>query len=200
MAAGGGGWRRVAAGGGGRRWEAVTRYLPDVRTVALTLACLLVSSVSPGVSRSCRAEESGAPGPDPAQQYRAQSKSGALAMTLEALCPLAGAGVLYGGDTEKAVVLGGLSAVAIGAGAGAIFALVHLGGQHPGGTERVLLDVEQGSAAALLAGAVVSYAILRISGLVLARRTVASFNAALQEQLGIPPPSRWCRSTPSPRA
>jgi predicted nucleic acid-binding protein len=95
--------------------------------------------------------------------------------------------VLYAGDTDKALVLGGLSLLAIGAGVGSGFALVYLGNQHPSGAERVLLDTEQGTAVGVLVVAAVSYVILRVSGLVLAPRTVAAFNAELQERLGIPP-------------
>ena len=156
-----------------------------MRTAAVTLVCLLLLSLS----RRCLAEgvPQSPPPPDPRQQYALRDKSPALALTLELICPLAGAGVLYARDTDKALVLGGLSILALGAGAGSAYALLHFGNQHPTGTDRVILDVEQGAAVTVLVGAVVSYLILRISGLVLAPRAVAAFNADLQQQLGIPP-------------
>jgi len=120
-------------------------------------------------------------------RYDQQKKSAPLALTLEALCPIAGAGGLYAGDQEKATVLAIVSAAAAAAGVGSAFWLVHLDGEHAGGGSRVALDVEQGTAISLLATAAVVYLVARISGLVLASEATASFNLDLQRRLGVPP-------------
>ena len=147
-----------------------------VRTVAFVLACLLLGSRSSAQSA-----------PTPQEQYTQQQKSPALALTLEALCPIAGAGALYAKDTDRAVVLGILSVVALGTAAGSAFALLHFDDQRSSGADRAINDVERYGALTLLISAVVSYAVLRISGLVLAPQAVSSFNLKLHDELGVPP-------------
>jgi hypothetical protein len=51
----------------------------------------------------------------------------------------------------------------------------------------VLVDAEQSGTVLVLVGAVVSYAVLRVSGLALAPEAVRGFNAELQQRLGVPP-------------
>jgi len=53
-------------------------------------------------------------GPTPEALYQQQKKSVALAVTLEALCPIAGAGALYAGDGDKGTLLAILSTASAG--------------------------------------------------------------------------------------
>jgi hypothetical protein len=147
-----------------------------VRTIAVVLSCLLLAS--PALAQSA---------PTPQERYERQKKSAALALTLEALCPLAGAGALYARDTDKAAVLGILSLVALGAAAGSVLALVHLDNERGGGVDRAFGDAERAGAVTLLITAAVSYVVLRISGLALAPQASSSFNLKLRDQLGVPP-------------
>jgi hypothetical protein len=145
-----------------------------------------------GLSASARAQTAPAPGAQTApfsaaQRYEAQKKSTALAVTLEALSPIAGVGAFYAQDTDRGTLLAILSAVAAGAGVGSAFWLVHLDGQHPTGGDRVYQDVEQGMAISVLATAAVVYVVARISGLVLAPEATAAFNEDLRQRLGVPP-------------
>jgi hypothetical protein len=121
------------------------------------------------------------------QRYEAQKKSTALAVTLEALSPIAGVGAFYAHDPDRATLLAVVSAVAAAAGVGSAFWLVHLDGQHPTGGDRVFQDVEQSAAISVLATAAVVYVVARISGLVLAPEATAAFNEDLRRQLGVPP-------------
>jgi hypothetical protein len=157
-----------------------------VRTLALLL-CLLF------VSKRCAAQGAPAAPADEQKekQYQQQKKSGALAVTLEALCPIAGLGVAYAGDPSKALVLAILSAVTGGAATGAAFELIHLNGQHPTGGDRAVLDVEQGASWTVLVIAGVVYVVSRISGLTLAPETTEAFNLDLRGRLGLPSNDRW---------
>ena len=145
----------------------------------LTLVCLLA------LTSRARAQ---APSPSE-QQYEHQKKSLALAMTLEAICPIAGASALYiGGDGDRATFLAVLSGVSGVAGTAAGFWLVDLDGKHASGFDRAVQDVEQGTAITVLVVAGVVYIISRISGLQLAAEATATHNEQLRERLGAPPP------------
>jgi hypothetical protein len=152
-----------------------------VRTFA-ALACLLA------LSSSARAQTGPAAPAAPEQAYAAQNKSAALAITLEALSPIAGAGAFYAHDPDDGLALAITSAVAAGAGVGAVFWLIHLDHQQEAGFNRAVQDVEQGAAISLLATAAVVYVITRISGLALAPQATDRFNADLRQGLGLPPP------------
>ena len=88
----------------------------------------------------------------------------ALAVTLEALSPIAGMGGFYAHDTDRATFLAIMSGLAAGAGIGSAFWLIHLDGQHPTGVDRVFQDAEQGAAITVLATAAIVYLVARISG------------------------------------
>ena len=122
-----------------------------------------------------------------AESYAAQKKSVALAVTLEALSPIAGMGAFYAHDTERATVLAIVSAVAAGAGVGSAFWLIHLDGQHPTGLDRAFQDTEQGTAITVLVTAAIVYVVARISGLVMAPEATADFNDNLRQGLRLPP-------------
>ena len=147
-----------------------------MRTLAVVLCCLLLASPS-------RAQSA----PTPQERYEQEKKSAALALTLEALCPLAGAGALYAHDTDRAAVLGILSGVALGAAAGSGLWLVHLDNERGSGVDRAFEDTERVGAVTLLIAAAVSYVVLRISGLALAPEALSSYNLKLRDQLGVPP-------------
>lgn len=119
--------------------------------------------------------------------YQQQKKSVALGLTLEAICPIAGAGAFYAGESDKATVLAILSTVSAGATLGSALYLVHLSHQSPSGAGQVLSDVEGGTAWTVLVVGGVIYLLTRISGLSLAPDAVASFNADLQQRLGVLP-------------
>lgn len=123
-----------------------------------------------------------------ASTYQAQKKSVALAVTLEALSPIAGMGAFYAHDRDRATLLAIVSAVAAGAGVGSAFWLIHLDGQHPTGADRWFQDAEQGTAITVLATAAIVYVVARISGLALAPEATADFNDNLRQGLGLPPP------------
>ncbi len=153
--------------------------------IFVTLACLLA------LSRAAEAQTAplfAAAPASAAQAYSEQKKSIALAVTLEALSPIAGVGGFYAHDTDRATFLAILSGVAAGAGVGSAFWLIHLDDQHPTGVDRVFEDVEQGTAITVLATAAIVYLVARISGLVLAPEATAAFNENLRQQLGVPPP------------
>ena len=121
------------------------------------------------------------------QSYAAQKKSVALAVTLEALSPIAGMGAFYAHDTDRATVLAIVSVVAAGAGVGSAFWLIHLDGQHPTGFDQVVQDSEQGTAITVLVTAAIVYLVARISGLALASEATAAFNDTVRQDLGLPP-------------
>lgn len=148
-----------------------------------TLVCLL------GLAPMARAETAPAPG-SAEQTYAARKKSVALAVTLEALSPIAGMGAFYAHDAERATVLAIVSVVAAGAGVGSAFWLIHLDGQHPTGFDRVVQDSEQGTAVTVLVTAAIVYLVARISGLALASEATAEFNENLRLDMGLslPPP------------
>ena len=145
-----------------------------------TLVCFL------GLAPIVRAQT--APAPVFEQTYAAQKKSVALAVTLEALSPIAGMGAFYAHDTDRATVLAIVSVVAAGAGVGSAFWLIHLDGQHPTGFDHVFQDSEQGTAITVLATAAIVYLVARISGLALASEATANFNDNLRQDLGQPAP------------
>jgi len=132
-------------------------------------------------------------GPTPEALYQQQKKSVALAVTLEALCPIAGAGALYAGDGDKGTLLAILSTASAGAAVGSLFWLIHLDGQHPGGAGRVFADMQSGVAwTGLVAGGAV-YLLTRISGLSLAPDAVGTFNVDLRQRLGAASPEPTTR-------
>jgi hypothetical protein len=128
------------------------------------------------------------PPPQAAAQYEHEKKSVALAVTLEAISPIAGVGGFYAGDSEHATVLAVVSGTALVVGAGSLLWLLHLEDQHAGGFGRVELDAEQGSAITLLVVAGVAYLMARISGLALAPDATHIYNDELRARLGLPPP------------
>jgi phage shock protein PspC (stress-responsive transcriptional regulator) len=145
--------------------------------IIVTLLCLLF------VSRPALAERI----PTREALYQQQKKSVVVGVTLEAICPIAGIGAFYAGESDKATVLAILSTVSAGAAVGSALYLVHLSHQSPSGAERVLSDAESGTAWTVLVVGGVIYLLTRISGLSLAPDAVASFNADLQQRLGVPP-------------
>lgn len=145
----------------------------------MTLACLL------GLAGRARAQM--AP-PEAQQRYAAQSKSVPLAVTLEALSPIAGMGAFYAHDTDRGLTLAIVSAVAAGAGVGSAFWLLHLSHQQESGFNRTVQDFEQGTAISILATAAVAYVVARISGLALAPEATEAYNDELRRGLGLPPP------------
>jgi len=150
--------------------------LSRVRIFAPMLACLLVATTA-------RAE----PLPGAEERFEHQQKSVGLAVTLEAISPIAGLGCAYGGESDKATLLALLSAGAIGVGVGSAFWLIHLEGEHASGLSGFTLDAEQGTAISLLVAAGVTYIVARISGLSLAPDATRAFNEDLRHQLGLPP-------------
>jgi hypothetical protein len=143
---------------------------------AAALLCLLL------VSGSAAADGI----PTPQQLYDRQKKSVALGVTLEALCPIAGAGALYAGDDDKATVLGILSAAGAGATVGSGLYLLHLSHQNSSGADHVVADLESGTAWTVFVAAGALYLITRISGLALAPDAVEAFNLDLQQRIGVP--------------
>ncbi len=148
-----------------------------MRTFAATLLCLLLlarRSVAEGI-------------PTAAALYQQQKKSVALAVTLEAFCPIAGAGALYAGEDDKATVLAIISTVSAGAAVGSLLYLIHLDHQSPTGVDHVVNDVETGGAWTVLVAGGLIYLLTRISGLSFAPDAVGTFNLDLQQRLGVPP-------------
>lgn len=148
-----------------------------LRRLAAALAFLLLAAPA-------RAE----PAPDAAAQFEHQKKSVALAVTLEAISPIAGVGGFYAGDSEHATVLAVVSGSALVVGAGSLLWLLHLDGQQASGFDRVELDAEQGTAISLLVAAGVAYLVSRISGLALAPDATHVYNDDLRARMGLPPP------------
>jgi hypothetical protein len=148
----------------------------------LAVVCLL------GLGASARAQTVAAAPPDAAQRYAAGKKSVPLAVTLEALSPIAGLGALYAHDTDRGLTLAIVSAAAAGAGVGSAFFLLHLSHQQESGFDRTVQDFEQGTAISLLVSAAVIYVVARISGLALAPEATDAYNDELRRGLGLPPP------------
>jgi hypothetical protein len=122
------------------------------------------------------------------QAYAARKKSVALAVTLEALSPIAGVGAFYARDADRGLTLSITSALAAGAGVGSAFWLIHLSHQQESGWNRTVQDFEQGTALSILATAAIVYVVARVSGLVLAPEATEAFNEDLRNGLGLPPP------------
>jgi len=148
-----------------------------LRLLAATLAILLLAAPA-------RAE----PPPAADARFEHDKKSVALAVTLEALSPIAGVGAFYAGDSDHGTVLAVVSGTALVVGAGSLLWLLHLEDQQDSGFSRVELDAEQGSAISLLAVAGVAYILARVSGLALAPDAIHAYNDELRTRLGLPPP------------
>ena len=148
-----------------------------MRSIATVLLLMLIWR--PGYAQT--------PAPSRQEQYERQRKSPALALTMEALCPIAGAGGFYAGDTDKATLLAVLSGVAGGVGVGSVFWLIHLDGQSSSGLGGVTKTAEQSAAISLLVTSAVVYLLARASGLVVASEATTSYNLDLQQRLGVPP-------------
>jgi len=121
------------------------------------------------------------------QTYQREKKSPGLAVTLETLCPIAGAGSLYvGRDGDKAGVLAGLSGVAAGVGVGSVFWLLHTENQHPSGVSRAENDTYEGIAITLLVTSGIVYLLARASGISLASQGADEHNEELRQRLAAP--------------
>lgn len=129
------------------------------------------------------------------QQYEQQRKSPALALTIEALSPIAGVGGFYAGETDKATLLAIFSGVSGGVAAGSVFWLLHLDGQNSNGVEHVANRVEQSAAISLLVTSALVYLLVRASGLALASEATNTYNVDLQERLGVRPDGTAVGST-----
>jgi hypothetical protein len=122
-----------------------------------------------------------------AETYEAQRKSVGLAITFEALSPIAGAGAFYAHDSDRGLALAITSALAGGAGVASAFWLVHLDRQQASGFDRTIRDAQQGTAISLLVTAGIVYVVARVSGLVLAPEATHAYDQRLRETLGVPP-------------
>lgn len=121
------------------------------------------------------------------QQYNREKKSPALAVTLETLCPIAGAGPLYvGRDGDRAGFLAVLSGVSGGVAAGSLLWLLHLNDQHTSGASRVENDFYQGTAVTLLITSGIVYLLARASGISLAAQSADLHNEELRQRLAAP--------------
>ena len=180
-----------------RRGSERTRYTDEMdQARSLVTAALLVgltvgsarAEVAPPPAASPIPSRPSEPPPSPAEQrYARERKSPGLALTLEALSPVAGAGSLYAGtEGDRAAFLAVLSALAAGAAVGGVFWLVHLDGERASGFSRAALDLEQGGAISLLVTAGLVYLLARASGLSLASDAIDSFNRDLQRRLAVP--------------
>jgi hypothetical protein len=148
-----------------------------VRAAALTF--LLLAAVT-GVARAD-------PPPGAQERFEHEKKSVGLAVTLEAISPIAGMGCFYGGENDKATVLALVSTGAMAAGVGGAVWLVHLEGESGGGFSGVTRNLEEGGAISLLVAAGVTYVITRISGLSLAPEATRAYNEDLRQRVGLPP-------------
>jgi hypothetical protein len=148
-----------------------------MRLFTVTLLCVSLASLTSLAQRNAT----------PQAAYEQQKKSTALALTLEALCPLAGAGAFYAGDSDRGTVLAISSTISAGAAVGAAFYLLHLSHQSPTEVEGVVSDALRGTAWTVLVVGGVFYLLTRLSGLSLAPDAVAAFNADLQQRVGAPP-------------
>ncbi len=147
-----------------------------MRALSILLLCL----TGAGTARA-------APAPGAQERFDRDKKNVGLAITLEALSPIAGAGCFYAGESDKATALAVLSVVAIGGGVGGAFWLLHLEGEHDSGVGGVALNLEESAAISLLVAAGVTYVIARISGLSLAPDATRAFNEDLRQRVGLPP-------------
>jgi hypothetical protein len=149
-----------------------------MRTFAATLLGLLLAA-QPVLAQAI---------PTPEALYQKQKKSVALGVTLEAICPIAGIGAFYAGDSDKGTFLAILSGLTGGAAVGAAFYLIHLSHENAGGVDRVVNDAETGAAWTVLVVGGVVYLLARASGLSYAPDAVTAFNTDLQQRIGVPPP------------
>jgi hypothetical protein len=155
---------------------------------ATLLVCLTAGSARAEVAAQPPVAPIPSGAPSPAElRYARERKSAGLALTLEALSPIAGAGSLYAGaEGDKAAFLAVLSALAAGAAVGGVFWLVHLDGESASGVSRAVLDLEQGGAISLLVTAGLVYLVARASGLSLASDATDAFNRDLLRRLALP--------------
>jgi hypothetical protein len=135
------------------------------------------------IAGTARAE----PPPGAQEKFDHDKKSVGLAITLEAVSPIAGMGCFYAGENDKATALALISTGAIGAGAGGVFWFLHLEGEHGSGVGGVALNLEKSAAISLMVAAGVTYVISRISGLSLAPDATRAFNEDLRQRVGLPP-------------
>ena len=149
----------------------------------LAALALFVGAIVAGPVRA----QTSHPGQTPEQAYGARKKSVALAVTLEALSPIAGTGAFYAHDSDRGLTVAITSALAAGAGVGSAFWLIHLSHQQESGFNRTVQDFEQGTAISILATAAIVYVVARVSGLVLAPEATEAFNDQLRTDLGVPP-------------
>ena len=120
-------------------------------------------------------------------QYDRARKSPGLALTLETLCPIAGAGTLYvGRDGDKAGFLAVLSGLSGAVAAGSVLWLLHLNNEHTSGASRVENDVYQGAAITALVTSGIIYLLARASGISLASQSVDTYNEELRQRLAAP--------------
>ena len=146
-----------------------------MRAAGLTLLLLMAAGTA-------RAE---AP-PGAQEKFDQEKKSVGLAITLEAISPIAGMGCFYGGESDKATVLALVSTGAIGAGVGGAVWFVHLRSENSTGFAGVTRHLEEGTAISLLVAAGVTYVITRISGLSLAPDATRAYNEDLRQRVGLP--------------
>ena len=165
--------------------------------VVVTGVLLVVLAGRPVGAQAAPGPVSGSPASPPVpaldpsaaqRQYERARKSPALALTLEAICPIAGAGTIYTGtEGDKAGFLAVLSALTAGAVVGSALWFVHLDGEQAGGVSRATLDAEQGAALTVLATAGLVYLVARVSGLSLASDATDAFNEDLLRRLAVHP-------------
>ncbi len=147
-----------------------------MRTLGAALLCLLL------VARTSLADGI----PSAAEAYQQQKKSVALAVTLEAICPIAGVGAFYAGEDDKGTVLALVSGLSGGVAVGSLLFLIHESHQNPSGVDHVFSDVETGTAWTVLVVGGIIYLVTRISGPSFAPDAVSAFNLDLQQRLGVP--------------
>jgi hypothetical protein len=144
------------------------------------LACLLV------LGATARAQS--APGVSAQETYEARKKSVPLAITLEALSPIGGAGVFYAHDPTRGATIMVLSTLTAAAGVGAALWIGHLSGQQESGVNRVVQDVEEGTAISVLLTAAIFYVGFRAAGVAQAIESTNRYNDEVRQDLGLPPP------------
>src|SRR5205814_1372679 len=98
--------------------------------------------------------------------------AGVIAVTAYVILNLEFAGAFYAHDSDRGMTLAITSALAVGAGVGSAFWLIHLSHQQESGFDRTVQDFEQGTAISLLVTAGIVYVVARVSGLVLAPEAI----------------------------
>ena len=142
--------------------------------------------------------ETAHPGQTPSRPTARRRRASALAVTLEALSPIAGIGAFYAHDTDRGLTLAIISTVAAGPAWGRRSgSSISATSRRRGGTALVQ-DAEQGTAISILATAAIVYVVARVSGLVLAPEATDAFNDQLRRTWASRP-SRSCRSMRWPR-